>query len=466
MTLAAPALIVGHGVTWWFAPRLGGVNRALLYVGVGALSTAWLGMGRWINRAPRDQAPRLAALRLIGALWCLPLLVAPALFSRDVYSYLAQGTILHLGLSPYHNAPTVLAHYGHSQVLDAVGTFWRGTTAPYGPLFLGVVSLVAGVVGSHLIVGVLLLRLLEVVGIVLIAIFVPRLAAGLGADPARALWLAVLSPLTMLELLGAAHNDALMVGLMVAGVTLAVERRPVQGIALCALAAAIKVPAGIAALFIAVAWARAQPDMRASVRVLVQAALTTIAILLLVSVLTGIGPSWLSTSVFSTPQRVRLAITPSTSLGWTAAALLKNAGVAVNARHLESILGVVAFALIAAYGLVLLRRVRWHNVVRYLGLLLLAAAAGGPVAWPWYFTWGLVLIAACPETTHLRAIALLVAVSAFLVKANGTLVLPLQSAPVLLALYALAGAAAWHGRRRKAPARRLADFRTGALARQ
>ena len=429
------------------------------------MTAAWLGLGRRISRAPGHQAPTLGALRLTGALWCLPLLVAPALFSHDAYSYLAQGTILHLGLSPYDNAPTVLAHHGGTHVLDAVATFWRGTTAPYGPLFLGLVSLIVGVTGSNLIAGVLLLRLLELIGVVLLAICVPRLAKALKADPARALWLGVLSPLVMLELLGAAHNDALMAGLMVAGVTLAVERRPLTGIALCVLAAAIKVPAGAAAVFIAAAWVRAQPDARARVRVLVQAMGTAASILVLVSVITGAGSSWLSTSLFSTPQRVRLAITPTTSLGWTVARLARAADMPLNARHLEAVFGVIAFALVAAYGLVLLRRVRWSNLVHYLGLLLLAAALGGPAVWQWYFTWGLVLVAACPETQYARAIPLVVAASAFIVKATGTLALPLQTAPALLALYVLAAGVLWYSRRRQTLAR-MTGFRTGALARQ
>ena len=65
-----------------------------------ALAVAWFGLAR--ERSERR-------LWVVWAAWCLPLVVAPALFSRDVYSYLAQGTILHLGLSPYHHAPAVTA---------------------------------------------------------------------------------------------------------------------------------------------------------------------------------------------------------------------------------------------------------------------------------------------------------------------------------------------------------------------
>src|SRR6185312_7438110 len=121
---------------------------------------------------------------------------------------------------PYRDAPAVLAQHGQAHVLSAVYPFWRHTTAPYGPLFLWIVS---GLAGSSLVLGVLLIRALEMVGFVVLAAFVPRLARALGADPGRATWLVLLSPLVLLQLVAAAHNDLLMIGLLVAGVTLAVE---------------------------------------------------------------------------------------------------------------------------------------------------------------------------------------------------------------------------------------------------
>lgn len=423
---------------WWFDPHLSAGNTFWLYLGMGALSLAWLGLGRSLERAS------LGELRLIGALWCLPLLLAPALFSRDVYSYLAQGALLHLGLSPYHNVPAVLGRLGHQQLLGAVSPFWRHTTAPYGPLFLGLVSLVA--TRASLVAGILILRLATVAAVVSLAWSVPRLARSLGADPGRALWLAVLSPLILLELVVPAHNDALMAALMLAGVALAVERRPLAGIVLCAVAATIKLPAAAGVLFIAVAWARAQPTPAAKAKVLAEALMAAAAALVAVSVATGVGFSWLSSSLFSTPQRVRLAITPATGLGWSAAALLRDFGVPANARQLESVLGVLAFGLVVLTALVLLARTRWERMPRYLGLLLLAAAFGGPAAWPWYFIWGLALLAACPEVQRLRWVALAVAVSVFLVKPGGVLALPLQSAPAVLAVYA---ATAWYVWRRR-----------------
>ncbi len=249
--------LLGPGaVRWWFTaaiPSGHAATKIVFWAGVALLCLAWLGLGFSRRHTP------VPVLWVVGAVWCLPFVLGPPLFSRDVYSYIAQGTLVHLGHSPYHDAPVTLAHLGQQHVLNGVDVFWRKTTAPYGPLFLGIVSLIVGVTGSHLVLGAVMVRLLNVLGVILLAVFAPRLARSLGGDPRRAVWLAALSPLVLLQLVSPAHNDALMVGLMVAGVTLALERRFLLGVAVCAVGATIKVPAATAIVFIAVAWARTLP---------------------------------------------------------------------------------------------------------------------------------------------------------------------------------------------------------------
>jgi alpha-1,6-mannosyltransferase len=452
VALTGPRVVDGGGASWWYELRIGsgrGLSLTLLWLGMAALCVAWLGLGR---RLQDGAGARRGQLLVIGAAWMAPLALGPALFSRDVYSYLAQGEILHLGLDPYHVAPVVLGRHGQGQVLAAVSPFWRATTAPYGPLFLALLSLIVGVSGSNLIVGVLLIRLLELGGIALLVVFVPRLARAVGGDPVRALWLAVLSPLAMLELIAAGHNDVLMIGLLVAGVTLALERRPLRGIAICALACTIKLPAILGAVFIAAAWVRAQPTRAAGLTVALEALLAIAAILATVSVATGLGIGWVSTTLFSTPAKVRLAITPATGIGYTVSSLLHDLGATVHARRVESAVGVFAAALTAALGAVLLWRVRIENLAWLLGLVLIAAAAGGPAAWPWYFTWGLVLLAAAPGPQRSPALAVALVLAVFVVKPNGILTLALASAPAVLCAYVAVGSALWYRRGRRTPA--------------
>jgi hypothetical protein len=446
IALGGPHLTMG--ARWWFDLRipatLGG-NGPAFYGGMVTMAVAWLGLGP--HASNRVLAPR--QLWIIGGLWCLPLFAGPALFSRDVYSYLAQGALVHLGVSPYKYAPAALEHLGYRHVFHAVAPFWRGTTAPYGPLFLAAVSLIVGISGPHLVLGVLLIRLVELVGIVLLAVFVPRLAGALGADPSRATWLALLSPIVMLELVAAAHNDVLMAGVLVAGVTLAVERRPLLGIALCALAATIKMPAAAAIVFIIVAWAREAPTRSEVLRRVGSAGAVTLAVVAAVSLATGLGLGWVSGSLFSTPGRVQLAITPATAVGWTIAHFLHGAGLKIHTRGFEYALTKVTFALSGLLALVLLWRARRENMVRSLGIVLIAAAICGPAAWPWYLTWGLALLAACPDIQCSRLIPLVVAVSVFAVKADGLLALSLRTAPWFACLYVAIAVGAWLVYRRR-----------------
>jgi alpha-1,6-mannosyltransferase len=455
VTITGPRL-GGGTVSWWFRPNLlgsGTSSKLVFYAGMVAVAAAWIGLGRLAS----SRFCKPYQLVTVAILWCLPLVLGAPLFSRDVYSYIAQGTIAHLGLNPYHEAPLVLGQLGHAHVLSAVDPFWQRATAPYGPLFLALVSLIVGVTGSNLVLGVLVLRAFDLVGLVLLAIFVPRLARRAGADPSRAVWLAVLSPLMLFQLVAPAHNDLLMIGLMVAGVTLALERRPLLGIAVCMVAATIKVPAALAAVFIAVAWIGDQPTARARLASTGKAAAAAIAPAAVITLITGFGVAWISTALFSTPARVRLAITPATDISWTAARLLNDAGLAVSFRGLESVLRAVAFGACVIVALALLRKARPRTAAPYLGAALVVFALGGPAVWPWYFGWGLALLAASAPTQASRATAAAVVVASFLVKPDGILALPLDSSPFVAGAWLLVAALAWYLWRRRARGREVTE---------
>ena len=71
----------------------------------------------------------------------------------------------------------------------------------------------------------------------MIAIFLPRLARSYGRDPSVAFILAVLNPLVLLHLVAGAHNDALMLGFLLAGLSLAQYGRRGLGALLCTIGA-------------------------------------------------------------------------------------------------------------------------------------------------------------------------------------------------------------------------------------
>ncbi len=186
---------------------------------------------------------------MILVLWGLPLLVGPPVFSRDIYSYIGQGLLAHHGLNPYSVPPSRL---GNAPLLASIAQVWRNTASPYGPLFVSVSRVAVGVAGASLIAQVLVFRVVELIGVAMIMVSLPRLSRRLGTDPGLALWLGALSPLALLSFIASGHNDALMVGLLLAGLTLALEGRLAVGVALIALAATIKIPAAAAIVFIAV----------------------------------------------------------------------------------------------------------------------------------------------------------------------------------------------------------------------
>ena len=140
------------------------------------------------------------------------------LFSRDVFSYAAQGEMMSHAINPYHYGPGTL---GSGPYVSGVDPLWANTPAPYGPLFLMLAGWSASLSLHHALITVVLLRLQSVAGIALIAYCIPKLARSFGRDAGPAFVLAVLNPLTLLALVGGAHNDAIMVGLLLAGVTAA-----------------------------------------------------------------------------------------------------------------------------------------------------------------------------------------------------------------------------------------------------
>jgi hypothetical protein len=194
-------------------------------------------------------------------------------------------------------------------------------------------------------------------------------------------------------------------------------------------------------VFIAVAWARAEPQR--AYRVLGWSALVAAVVLVTVSAVCGLGPEWVSGSL-STPAKVRLAITPSTAVGYSFAHAF---GLAASAKAIESAVGAIALGLTGLFGAWLLWRVRLERLAWSLGLLLLASVLGGPAAWPWYAIWGLALLACAPAVARWRWLPVVIALSAFLIRADGQLVLPRETAPLMLGVYALAALALFWRRR-------------------
>ncbi len=257
------------GGTWFFGEATWPSTSLMLpgvvavYGGMVLFVRVWFGLFQTLRVRPGVPIRQLAYML---ALWLVPLMVVAPLFSRDVFSYAAQGEMMSHSINPYHYGPGTL---GSGPYVSGVDPLWLNTPAPYGPLFVMLAGWSASLSLHHALVTVVLLRLESVAGVALIAYCIPKLARSFGRDPGPAFVLAVLNPLTLLALVGGAHNDSIMVGLLLAGITAARSFHPVWGLVLCALAASIKVPAAIGIVYVAWDWAGPFADWRRRARMFV-----------------------------------------------------------------------------------------------------------------------------------------------------------------------------------------------------
>jgi alpha-1,6-mannosyltransferase len=397
------------------------------------LITAWV--------AGRRAVPSARWAYLTAALWAVPLLVVLPLGSYDVYSYACQGWQQSAGLDPYSAGVDALGCPWRA----AVSTTWLDSPAPYGPVFL-VLAGAAARIGGSLTGTVAALRVVSVLGVLMSAAGLPVLARRRGVPLGRAVWLALACPLVAVHLISGAHNDAVMVGLLVAALAVVVapssesaqhsaesfgagsfsgaafsgatdsagSRVPATGAVLdpaarlvptassgvsvvalvvagvlIGLAVGVKATAVVVLPFAVLASVPAGSALRALVRpafALAGGAVVTIAV---VSAGSGLGFGWI-VNLAGSGASVQWT-SPPTALGMTVDLIGSWFGLDVNAVPVTRVLGIVALAVV----LVLLWwRTRTGDALLGAGLALAATVALAPVFHPWYATWPLVVLAA------------------------------------------------------------------------
>ena len=366
------------------------VSLVCSYGGMFGLIRAWLEMLRTVSPSRSDQRPvPVAALAVVASLWVLPLLIGPPLFSQDLYSYAAQGAMVTQGINPDHAGPDALgvanAYYPY------VDQLWGASPAPYGPVFMIIDAGIVTLTGHHVLASIVGLRLLALGGVALLGVFLPMMARALNRDAGTVFALAVLNPVVLLHLIAGGHNDALMLGLLVAGLAMAQRRRPVAGIVLCALAAMVKAPAAMGIIYIGWQWAGAGAPWRNRIRPLVTAGLISGALSVVVTAATGLGWGWVK--ALDNPSVVRSILDPVTALGMLIGWMTHSMGLPIGAHlmlHVTRTLGLMGAVGSCAWLL-------WHSerlgLIKAVGLSLLAFVLLGPVVQPWYLAWGLVLLA-------------------------------------------------------------------------
>jgi alpha-1,6-mannosyltransferase len=391
----------GHGLV---------LSSILLWTGVGLMLIAWLRLGRRFLAGPGPNSPTEYTMRATTAFWLVPLLLSVPVFSRDTYSYLAQGALLRDGFDPYAVGPVA----NPNVLLDNVSPIWTITTAPYGPVFILVAKLVTMVIGNHVIAGTMLLRLCMLPGLALLIWAARRLAHHLGADGATALWICVLNPLVLIHLMGGVHNEMLMVGLMTAGIALTFQGRNVAGITLLTLAIAVKATAGIALPFLVWVWMRHLRDRRGYRPVQAFLAATAsslvifVAVFAVTSTVAGVNLGWL-TALGGSVKIVNWLTVPT-----AAANLIHTLGSGFFHADFYAILRVTRFIgiVIIAVSLPLLWwRFRRDDRAALTGIAwsMVIVVLFVPAALPWYYSWPLAV--AAPLAQSRRAIAAIAGLS-------------------------------------------------------
>ena len=359
----------------------------LVYGGLLLLMRVWLRLAEVMKL---HAGVALKKLWWILALWSVPMIVAPPLFSRDVFSYAAQGEMTSYHISPYLYGPGTL---GSSPYVTPVDPLWGNTPAPYGPFFLFLDGSIDRITAHHELWTVVGLRILEVFAVVLIGYGVTMLAKGLGRDPGEAFVLSAMNPLVLLTLIGGAHNDAIMAGFLVVGLALAVQRHPVWALFFCSLATAIKAPAAIGLAFVAWTWLGPQATLKQKIRPFLIGGVIAGLTLGVTSLLAGFGFGWINNLLSN--GTVRSWAAPATGVGMALGNIFHALG--WHSITVGSVLSVTRFlGLVTAAGFSLW--LLWHSEqrgwVRSLGLSLILFVELGPVVQPWYLAWGLVILAA------------------------------------------------------------------------
>ncbi|NYF54415.1 alpha-1,6-mannosyltransferase [Micromonospora purpureochromogenes] len=381
-----------------------------LVIGLWLAGTALMAWAWW---SLRDRVPSARWALVTAGLWLVPLLVAPPLGSRDVYAYACQGASYAAGISPYEQGVSALP----CPWLDTISYIWRDTPAPYGPLFVMISGAIVKATGS-LTAAAALFRLLALAGVALTAWCLPVLARRCGVPVPRALWLALASPLVGVHLISGAHNDALMVGLMVAGLAV-VASRPgrrwalLAGGVLLGLAAAVKITALVVVPFAALAAMAGPYRIRTLIRDGGPVVGGALAAALGASFAAGLGFGWISG--LEQGSLVIAWTSPSTAVGQTVGYVAALFGAHVDALPVTRAIGVLVLAVLLVW---LWWRARTRDPLWHAGLALAATVALSPLFHPWYWIWPLTVLAATARRTGWFSLVALV--SSFLVLADGT----------------------------------------------
>ncbi|MCV7020018.1 polyprenol phosphomannose-dependent alpha 1,6 mannosyltransferase MptB [Mycolicibacterium aichiense] len=426
--------------------RIQTVSLTMTTTGAVMMALAWLMLGRFALGSRRMSRSQLDHTLL---LWIIPLLIAPPMYSKDVYSYLAQSQISANGLNPYKVGPAPGLGLDHVFTLS-VPSLWRETPAPYGPLFLWIGRGISALTGENIVAAVLSHRVVVLLGVGMIVWAVPRLARRCGVAEVSALWLGAANPLLLMHLVAGIHNEALMLGLMLTGTEFALRGidsakplwpRPmhwphgrdqwaqwmppamlVLGSVLITMSSQVKLPGLLALGFVGMALAyRWGSTVRAFLLASAFMGSLSLVVMAIIGWASGLGFGWVFT--LGTANVVRSWMSPPTllALGTGQVGILLGLGDHTTAvLSLTRAMGVLIIMITVTWLLLAVMRGRLHPVGG-LGVALGATVLLFPVVQPWYLLWAIIPLAAWATRPGFRiaTIAVSLVVGIFGPTANG-----------------------------------------------
>ncbi|MFG3365634.1 polyprenol phosphomannose-dependent alpha 1,6 mannosyltransferase MptB [Streptomyces sp. NPDC048156] len=365
-------------------PTLALIGATAAYAGLVLLLWSWWQLGTLL-RAGASMSKRRQWLTLGG--WALPLLPAPSLFSTDIYSYVAQGAMAGRAWNVYDVGPSALG----GPLAANVPEVWQHAPAPYGPLSVSVSRAVVFVTGEqHVVAAVVLHRVAALAGLALLAWAVQWLATRSGGEGAGAWWAAPLNPLVLAHLVGGAHNEALMIGLMMAGLVACRSGRWVLGLVALTCAALVKAPAAVALACAALVAVAGQTGRWRRLGRAAGVLLVSVGTLLLTVTLSGLGWGWLDT--LRTPTHSYTPMSVSTDIGRLLRWIGTEAGWVTTPDPVTVMRAIGTLAGLCG-ALYFLARAPRLGAERATAFALLALVVCAPAVQGWYLLWGAVPLA-------------------------------------------------------------------------
>lgn len=383
-----------------------GLSIVLLAVGGMLLVRAWLRLGQRV-RVWGLQA-RKATLQAVVA-WGLPMMFTVPLFSRDVYAYIGQGRLMVEGMNPYENGISALPNYFQL----GADKMWTEAPVPYGQLFLWIEQFVVWVTNVQPEACIMLFRLVAVAGVILCIIYVPKLAELHGVNPHRALWLTAANPLFLTNFIASVHNDALMIGLALAGLYYCATRRVVLGLVLVTLSISVKPITVVFLPFIGLLWAGKGASWPRKILFWFLTAALTFGLLYAMSLVNGFGFGWVKG--LSAPGSVWIWYAPIGLIGLVVASIfnvfgLDGWGMAKWVYDAGKVLMVGAIAWQVFRG-------EHDRLMRRLTLAFAAIVLLAPMIQSWYVVWLIPLFAVTGIRNDWQVKAVYFVVSFFMVYA-------------------------------------------------